>query len=422
MDYAPRVVDARLSDRLTRLPAVAIDGAKAVGKTSTAARVAAHTLTLDDPSEVDLLQGDPGRLSRAGTPLLLDEWQRYPPVWDLVRREVDQGAAPGSFILTGSATPRASIHSGAGRIARLRMRPMSLGERGITTPTVSLAALLSGRKPSIEGDCDLTPADYAEEIMRSGFPGIRGRDERDRQDLLNGYVDALVEHEFAELGHVVRRPAALRAWLRAFAAAVATTTSYSGLLDAATPGIDSKPAKTTTIGYRDTLERLWILDELPAWAGPRRHLASLTQAPKHHLADPALAARILNVGAGAVLDSPWPGGVTPRGGTLLGALFESLVTLGVRVGADAAGATVAHLRTARGEREIDLIVERDDGRVLAIEVKLARTARPDDVKNLHWLRHQLGEDLLDAVVITSGEVAYRRDDGIAVVPAGLLGA
>jgi predicted AAA+ superfamily ATPase len=419
--YRPRIVDRDLRDHLDRLPAVAVDGPKAVGKTATAERVATSLLALDDPSEVDLLRVDPRRIERLGPPVLIDEWQKYPPVWDAVRRAVDRGAPAGSFVLTGSATPTAPTHTGAGRIVRMRMRPMSLAERALVPPTVSLADLLAGARPPVEGSSTVTLGDYAEEILRSGFPGIRERDARDRHDLLGGYVDSIVEHDFAELGHVVRRPAALRAWLTAFGAASSSVTAYGALLDAATPGLANKPAKTTTIGYRDTLERLWILDELPAWTGPRNHLASLTHAPKHHLADPALAARLLGVGAGALVDSPWPGGAVPRDGTLLGALFESLVTLGVRVYAEAAGATVAHLRTKRGEHEVDLVVVRDDGRVLALEVKLARTATDADVTHLRWLRERLGDDVLDAAVITTGDVAYRRPDGIAVVPAALLG-
>lgn len=414
-------MDHRLSELLSGLPAVAIDGLKAVGKTATASRAAASTLPLDVPSEVELLEADPARLERLDPPVLIDEWQRYPRVWDQVRRLVDRGADAGRFILAGSATPSAPTHSGAGRIVRLRMRPMSLAERGLLTPTVSLAHLLDGGRPDIEGRSTVTLGDYADEIVASGLPGIRPLPTPRRTDALDGYLDALMEHDFAELGHVVRRPAALRSWLTAFAAATSTTASYNTVLDAATSGQSDKPAKTTTIAYRDTLTRLWILDEVDAWPGTPTHIGGLTGGPKHHLADPALAARLLHVGAGALVDTPWPGAARPRDGTLLGALFESLVTLSVRVYADSARARVGHLRTRGGEHEIDVIVQRDDGRVVALEVKLARTASHQDTRHLTWLRGRIGERLADAVVITAGDVAYRRSDGIAVVPAALLG-
>lgn len=421
MGYVPRIVDEHLARLLSGLPAVAIDGPKAVGKTATASRLAATTIALDIPSEVELLEADPRRLERLAAPILLDEWQRYPPVWDRVRRLVDADASPGRFLLAGSASPSAAIHSGAGRIVRLRMRPMSLAERTMASSAVSLASLFEGDRPTVEGHSTVGLGDYAEEIVTSGFPGIRSLDPDYRLDSLDGYLDALVEHDFAELGHVVRRPAALRAWLTAFAAATSTTASYNTVLDAATPGQSDKPAKTTTIAYRDTLARLWVLDELDAWPGPHTDIAGLTGSPKHHLADPALAARLLHVGAGALVDTPWPGKVRPREGTLLGALFESLVTLSVRVYAEQNRATVSHLRTRGGEHEIDLIVQRDDGRIVALEVKIARAATDRDVRHLAWLRGRLGDRLADCAVVTAGEVAYRRPDGIAVIPAALLG-
>ncbi len=423
MAYARRVLDAQLDRLLTGLPAVVINGPKAVGKTATATRRAATVLALDDPTERALIEADRDRLSRLPTPILIDEWQLYPAVWDRVRRAVDAGATPGSYLLTGSATPTtAPTHTGAGRIVRLRLRPMSLAERGLVEPTVSLAGLLAGTRPPIGGESPVGLADYAEEIVASGFPGLRALPAHTRSASLNGYLDAIVERDFAELGHVVRRPRTLRAWFKAYAAATSTTASYNAILDASTAGQPDKPAKTTTIAYRETFERMWLLDPVPAWTGSRSHLASLGQAPKHHLADPALAARLLGVGAGALLHTPNPDRPPiPRDGTLLGALFESLVTLCVRTYAEAADAHVSHLRTHRGDHEVDLIVTRDDGRMVALEVKLAPIADDDDVRHLHWLREQLGNDLLDAAVITTGPAAYRRPDGIAVIPAALLG-
>jgi predicted AAA+ superfamily ATPase len=208
--------------------------------------------------------------------------------------------------------------------------------------------------------------------------------------------------------------------MQAYAAATATTASYEKIRDAATSGHGEKPARATTRPYRETLERLWILDPVLAWLPTRSRLTRLAAPPKHHLADPALAARLLGADAATLLRAQPAGPPIPREGTLLGALFESLVTLSVRVYAQAAEARTAHMRTWSGDREIDLIVERGQ-QVLAIEVKLGQTPEERDVRHLLWLRHELGDELADAIVITTGPAAYRRHDGIAVVPAALLG-
>ncbi len=355
-------------------------------------------------------------------PILVDEWQRLASSWDLVRRSVDQDNRPGRFILTGSAsTTPFNVHSGAGRILTLRMRPMSLVERRIAEPTVSLSDVLSGRRPHVEGSTEIQLSTYVGEIIRGGFPALREGSDRVRRAHLESYLGRIVDRDVPEYGRPVRNPTALRAWLTAYAAATSTTTSYETIRDAATGGTADKPAKSTTIPYRDTLSRLWILEPVPAWLPTRNHLRRLASGPKHQLTDPALAARLLGADADALLTGDTLGPPIPRDGTLLGALFESLVTLDVRVYAQSAEARVHHLRTRGGDHEIDLIVEHGDHRVVAIEVKLAATVTDSDVRHLRWLADQMGPDLLDAVVITTGRDAYRRADGIAVVPAALLG-
>lgn len=235
---------------------------------------------------------------------------------------------------------------------------------------------------------------------------------------LAGYLERIVDRDMPDAGRTVRRPATVRAWLRAYAAATSTTTGWEKIRDAATPGSDDKPAKTTTLPYIETLTGLRILDDLDAWLPGHNHLKRLTRGPKHHLADPALAATLIGVDADALLRGDV--GSFTGDGTLLGALFESLATLTVRVHAQAAEATVAHLRSW-DQREVDLIVERRDGRVLAIEVKLSASVDDRDVRHLLWLRDKIGDQFIDAVVLTTGPSAYRRRDGVAVVPLGLLG-
>lgn len=420
--YQRRVVDLELDELLPQLPAVALEGPKGVGKTRTALERAATVHRLDDPAVHAVTAGDPRRLLDGPRPILIDEWQQLPPVWDLVRRAVDDGAEPGSFLLTGSALPDPPpTHSGAGRIVTVRMRPLTFSERR-DSATVSLSELLAGDRPSIRGSTMAGLEDYTDEILRSGLPAARELTGRARRSTLQGYVDRIVDRDVRdETGVTIRNPQALRRWMAAYAAASSTTASFETVRDAASAGQADKPSRGSTAAYRDALTRLWVLDEVPAWLPSNNRLRELGAAPKHQLADPALAAQLLGVQASALLAGESPGPAVPRDGTLLGALFESLVTLSIRTYAANAEARVGHLRTQRGRREIDLIVERADGRVLAIEVKLARTVSSDDLRHLHWLQDELGDQVLDRVVVTTGPDAYRRDDGIAVVPLTLLG-
>jgi hypothetical protein len=418
--YLHRVIDDELDEKSAEFAAIAIEGPKGVGKTETAQRRANTVYRLDGPAG-QVVASDPQVVLAGEPPILIDEWQRVPATWDTIRRAVDDGAPPGSYLLAGSASEHGA-HTGAGRILTLRMRPLTLSERGVETPTVSLRRLLRGERPAVEGATSVGLEEYAREIVGSGFPAARGLSGAAREDFLDSYLQRIVERDFDELGRAVRRPATLLRWMNAYAAATASTASLETIRDAATGGEGQKPAKTTTQPYREILERLFIIDPLPAWAPTRNRISRLAMPPKHHLADPALAAGLLGVGARALLSAEPAGPPSLRDGPLLGALLESLVALSVRVYAQAARARVRHLGTRNGDHEVDLIVERRDGRILAIETKLAAVPDDRDVRHLHWLARQIGSDLLDAVVITTGPYAYRRPDGIAVVPAALLGS
>lgn len=420
MPYVRRIVDGILDDLQPHLRALAIFGPKSVGKTATALQRARSVFDLSEASQRQIVSADPDVLTATLGPVLIDEWQRQPDVWDAVKRAVDAGSPPGHFIIAGSSAPRgAVVHSGAGRIVPLRMRPLSIAERDVEAPTVSLAALLGGSK-DLSGQTALRLSDYVEEITASGFPALRTLPARVRKAELDAYIDNIVQREFPEQGYPVRRPETLRGWLAAYAAASSSTTAYNKILDAATPGESGKPAKTTTIAYRDALTSLWLLDPVPAWSPTHNHLDRVGKAPKHNLADPALAARLLGLDAPALLRGE-QGTRRLAEGTALGMLFESLVALSVMTYAEAADARVSHMRILDGTREIDLVVERPDGRVVALEVKLSAAADDGDAAHLIWLRDRIGEDLVDAAIINTGPRAYRRADGIGVIPLALLG-
>ncbi len=422
MGYQRRIVDDILDELFPHLAAIALEGAKGVGKTATASQRASTILALNRPGQRETLAANLGYIVQVPPPVLIDEWQLEPAVWDRVRTAVDDDNTGGRFLLAGSAgvAPGVRIHSGAGRIVSIPLRPLAFSERGIAEPAVSLRELLAGDRPDVSSYSPIDLSTYTDEILRSGFPGIRTLPERARQFQLDSYIDRIVDRELPDNGVVVRRPGALKAWLTAYGAATATDASYSKILDAATAGDDDKPARGTVDAYREHLARIFVLDPIPAWIPVFNPLKRLTRAPKHHLVDPALAARLVKVGRDGLLRGEGDR-VAASTGTWLGALFESLVAQSVRVYAQAVSAQVAHLRTKDTTREIDLIIEGDDRQVVAIEVKLATTVSDHDVRHLNWLQQQIGSRLSDRVIITTGEYAYRRPDGVAVVPLALLG-
>ncbi len=422
MEYARRLVDNELDELVPGIAAISLDGAKGAGKTATASQRAATILRMDTSADAELIRAAPEQLAVMTKPVLIDEWQRLPEVWDRVRRLVDQNSEGGQFLLTGSAAPAgASIHSGAGRIVSLRMRPLSIAERKLDNPTVSLAELAERAETHIEGTTSVALADYVREIMASGFPGIRGLSPRQRREQLDGYIARIIDKEFSEQGLRVRRPATLRAWLEAYAAATASTASYTTIMDAATPGQANKPTMATTTTYRDVLSQLWLLDEVPAWSPIAADFTRLGNSSKHFLADPALAARLLQLREDDMIDLSRGRVLGPQEGTILGRLFEALVALSLQTYARLSECTVSHLRTRNGDHEVDFIVHRGSACV-AIEVKLGASVDDTDVRHLLWLKQQLGENLRDMVVVNTGARAYRRADGVAVVPAALLGA
>lgn len=422
MTYRRRVLDALLDEVFPYLPAVALEGAKGVGKTATATQRARTTFSLAARGQREVLAASMDRIAVADPPVLIDEWQLEPDVWDQVKMAVDEDRQGGRFILTGSAglPPGARIHSGAGRIVSFHMRPLALSERALVEPAVSLQALLRGEAGVVKGASPVGLSDYVDEILRSGFPGFRDTPQRARNLELDSYLQRIVDRELPDAGVTIRRPNTMMAWLRAYAAATSSDAAYSVILDAATAGESDKPSRVTVGAYRDHLQRIFVLDPIPAWIPTFNPIKKLTKTPKHHLVDPGLAARLVGVGRDGLLHGE--GDRVARGtGTWLGALFESLAAQSVRVYAQATGATTNHLRLANNEREIDLIVEGEDRRVVAMEVKLAPTVSDHDVRHLHWLRRELGERVADLVVLTTGDQAYRRRDGVAVVPLALLG-
>lgn len=415
MEYMPRLVDSQLDILLPELPAIAIDGAKGVGKTATAARRVGQVFGLDTTNGLNLFKGQMENLATLES-VLIDEWQCYPESWNLVRHAVDAGAEPGQFLLTGSATPvdSSGTHTGAGRIVSLHMRPMGFSERQLVEPTVSFQQLLeSGGATPIQGSSDFKLADYAEEICRSGLPAIRKFSQLVRTTQLDTYIERIVDRDLPEAGFTSRDRETLLRWLRAYAAASSTTASYNSLISNVYASESAQPAKTTVLNYQRHLERIWIVDPIPGWSPSFNPLKHTGQAPKHNLADPALAAALMGLNHQALLTQQWVG--------FLSQLFESLVALTVRALAAANFCKTKHMRLHKGQHEIDLIVERRDGAILPIEVKMTQAVTDHDARHLDWLAQTWQGPILDRAIIYCGTHAYRTSNGIAVIPLALLG-
>jgi predicted AAA+ superfamily ATPase len=424
-----RLIEPFIEDAFIDLPALAIDGLKAIGKTDSAMRLAKATFRMDLAQDRLVVENNMLRIAEAARPVLIDEWQKLPEVWDFVRREVDREPDPGRFILTGSISAKnLDVHSGAGRIVRVRMFPLSLQERGLDMPVLSLGRLLDSQEPcSMEtyGETSVGFDRYVEEIALSGLPALRIDNERRRSMMLDSYLENLLTHDFTAEGLHIRQPRSLRKWLTAYAAAIASTAGYSQILDCATSGEGTKPALKTTVAYREALQRIWLIDELPAWLDGENYYSRLKRTPKHYLADTAFAVQLLGISVDSLLgrarDRPAHTRFDESYGNVIGRLFEALVYQSLRVYASVNGAELSYFCTQSGDREIDFILTRG-ARTIALEVKAAPTVTEGDVRHLLWLKRTMKERLTDMLLITTGPVAYRRPDGIAVVPACLLGA
>lgn len=422
MAHINRYLETWLEEFLPHLPAVMIDGAKGVGKTQTAKRFAKTVKRLDDQSEQVALAANFNRIMTEEPPILLDEWQFLPEVWNRVRQMIDDHTLPGSVILTGSIQSKSPmLHSGAGRIVRIRMRPLSLAERVQAKNSFSLEDCLEGNiSEIIDAVSPLGYEDYVREILRSGFPEINQMRSKQRELQLDSYLENIIHREFALQGVTVRHPGKLFSWMQAYASATATSTSYNKMLDATTAGESDKPAKETVIAYREALRSLWLIDDLPFWSDVGSPLGRLKETPKHYLADPALEARLLQLSERDLITGTAKSPHDADYGGITGRLFESLCVMSARTYAANLGARVGYVRTSKGEREVDLVIQKNQ-KIVAIEVKLAQVITDHDVRHLNWFEEKVGERVQEKIILTTGDRAYRRpQDRVLVIPAALF--
>jgi len=414
MEYRPRVVDQELQDALESVGAVLVEGPKACGKTETARQAATSEVLLDvDEQARTAVSVSPGLVLDGAEPRLIDEWQRAPDIWNLVRRAVDDRGGPGHFILTGSSVPPddETRHVGAGRFIRLRMRPMTLAESGRSTEAVSLRALLEGEGVHAS-DPGLSISDLTESICRGGWPANQGLTVDRAQRLLRGYVGEIARADIQRVDGVRRDPDAVARLIRSLARNVATPASVSSLR-ADINGSDGNLRPETVASYIGALERLMVVENLPAWAPSLRSRTRLRAAAVRHFVDPSLAVAAAQVAPDRLIrDLRW-----------LGLLFENLVVRDLRVYAQALNAQVFAYRDGTG-LEADAIIETSDGRWAAIEIKLGQGEVDTAAEHLIRLRDRVDTDVAGEptalVVVTATGYGYVRKDGVTVVPVGAL--
>lgn len=414
--YMPRIADREVERALGASPAVVIEGPRACGKTWTGRRHSRSEVPFDAAFENRLAaQIAPRELLDGPVPRLLDEWQLAPGVWDAMRRACDDRGRKGQFILTGSADPAddATRHSGAGRVVRVRMRPMSLFESGESSGSVSLRGLLAS-EPASGPAPPLGLADIADLACRGGWPGLLGDEPAAAQLQLRGYLDEISRTDISRVDGIARDPAGVRRLLASVGRNVGTEATFKTL------GADIGGAQTlhpqTVKSYLDALARLFVTEELPAWRPHLRSRAELRRAPKRYFADPSLAVAALRANPDRLMGEL----------SYFGLLFESLVLRDLAVYARANDWELSHYRDSSG-LEVDMILTSLDYRQwAAVEVKLGGAEPVEQaVGSLRRLRDRIDTaqmgDPSKLIVITAGGPAFEYPDGTAVVPITALG-
>ncbi|MXZ29981.1 MAG: ATP-binding protein [Acidimicrobiia bacterium] len=422
-EYRDRVVDVEAERLLGLLPTLVVEGTRGCGKSTTARRLAEREFLLDsDPAARGHAEHSTLPLGDGPYPLLIDEWQLAPAAWNAVRHASDLLQGPGRFILTGSATPADDVtrHSGAGRVARLRMRPMSLVETGDSSGVVSFASLLDGgpcsalhERGSEPRHPDAALRRVIDALCRGGWPACRNSSPAEAQEFLHQYLDELCRVDVRNANGTRHDPQRVRRVLASLARNVAGSPSAATL--AADAGAGRPISPDTLTSYLDALTRVFVLEDQPAWTPLLRSRARLRSASKRHLVDPALAVCALGAGPQQLFEDR----------ETLGLLFESLAVRDLRIYAQNSGASVYHYRDGN-QLEVDIVVQRRDGTWLAAEVKLGRPSAIDQgADSLARLRDRIDYDRMaepaKLLVITATGHAYERPDGVAVAPLTLLG-
>jgi predicted AAA+ superfamily ATPase len=416
MSYIKRIIEEDLVEKLAASGAVLLRGPKSCGKTATAQQYAKSVLEMDRDNQVPIIMATNPQLLLAGkTPRLIDEWQEQPEIWNYVRHEVDDRKAKGQFILTGSANPAddVKLHSGAGRFTVVQMDTMTWQELGYSTGVVRMSDLLEGSFPNFY-DAGISLDFIIDKMLIGGWPTLLNESTKNALKMNSGYIDLLCEVDMSRVSGVKRDPIKVRSLLRSIARNTATLVDNKTLeQDVKTSGSNELSRNTLSV-YLDTLTRLMILYEQPAFNPHIRSSASLRKSPKRHLCDTSLAAAALGLDKEALVKDI----------KYTGFLFESLAIHELNVYAKANDAAVFHYNDSYGY-EVDAIVQKRNGNYSAFEIKLGVGYIDEAAENLKKFAANIDTTRMDVPkslnIITGTGMSYHRPDGINVISLASLG-
>ncbi|MBR3902864.1 MAG: ATP-binding protein [Akkermansia sp.] len=418
--YRSRVIDEKVQMYLATFGAVCIEGPKWCGKTWTAQHHCTSSISLGDPAggfmNKKLAETDPGIVLEGEKPRLIDEWQEVPPLWDAVRYAVDADGMKGQYLLTGSATPQRKgiLHSGTGRIARLRMRPMSLYESGDSSGQVSLQEICEGcMKPAMTGEVNLNQV--IRWVVRGGWPGSLELPLKQAAEVPREYLRNALENDIYRMDGIRRDAGKIQRLLRSLARHESTTATCSKITQDIKQESEETIDRETVNEYMDLLERLFLVENQPAYSSNLRSSVRVKQAPKRHLADPSLACALLQATPEMLLGDL----------NTLGFLFEALCERDLNIYAESFGGRLFHYQDYKN-REVDAVIEMPDGRWCAFEIKLGAQQIDKAAASLVALRNSFTEQpgakapSVLGVVCGLSHAAYQRPDGVYVFPIGAL--
>ena len=414
--YIPRIIDKEIDDLLKIMGAVLIEGCKWCGKSTTGAKHAKSIIELQNPNNQEeynqINNTKPSLFLNGDKPRMFDEWQMYPVIWDAIRTDVDHTGLKGQYILTGSARPQegTTMHTGTGRISRVLMRPMSLYESGESTGEVSLMDLFNNL--DISGESKLSLEDIASIIVRGGWPAAINIKEDIKYRISKEYVKSLIHEEVKNIDGVERNPEKMQSVLRSLSRNIATPVSNATLVNDVKNNFDNEVSRPTLNDYINTLEKLYVVEEIKATNLNLRSKYAIRTTSKKIFVDPSIATATLEITPNDLLNDL----------NTFGFMFESLCLRDLEIYSQSHGGNITFYRDENGF-EIDAILKLSNGKWGAIEIKLGAGYIDEAAKNLLKLKENINEKATSPsflMVLTASNYSYRRNDGVYVVSIGTL--